>query len=157
MNWLDVCDDKNLQDLPYKIELNRHGQIVMSPTRNWHGYFASKIAHLLREEMSGGETLVECAIETADATKVADAVWVSDDRFQIIKDQASCSIAPEICVEVISPGNSNSEIESKRALYLAAGATEVWICDQKGNMRFFNKSAKMHRSKLCPDFPAKLR
>jgi Uma2 family endonuclease len=133
------------------------GQIVMSPTRNWHGYFASRIARRLAELMKGGGTLVECAIETEDATKVADAVWVSDERFQVIKDQASCSIAPEICVEVVPPSNSNSEIESKRALYLAAEATEVWTCDQKGKLRFFNKSGKIPRSKLCPDFPAKLR
>lgn len=25
MNWQQVCEDKNLADLPYKIELKRHG------------------------------------------------------------------------------------------------------------------------------------
>src|SRR5947207_13596440 len=145
MNWPEMCDDKNLQDLPYKIELNKNGQIVMSPTSNWHGYFASKIAHLLRDLMERGETLVECAIETEDSTKVADAVWVSDERFQIIKDEASCSVAPEVCVEVISPANSGAEISRKRALYLAAGATEAWVCDREGKLQFFDQSGKMPR------------
>jgi len=36
-------------------------------------------------------------------------------------------IAPEICVEVISPRNSPEEMAEKRALYFAAGADEVWF------------------------------
>jgi len=34
MQWQDVINDKSLQDLPYKIELNEHGNIVMSPASN---------------------------------------------------------------------------------------------------------------------------
>jgi len=156
MNWVDVCRDKNLSDLPYKIELNNAGQIVMSPTRNWHGYYASKIARLLAEFMETGETLVECAIETEDSTKVADAVWASSERFQIIKDEASCSIAPEICVEVRSPTNSNDEIARKRRLCLKAGATEFWVCGDDGQLEFFDETGKISRSRLCPLFPANL-
>jgi len=36
MRWQDVCGDKNLADLPYKIELNRWGQIVLSPADYQH-------------------------------------------------------------------------------------------------------------------------
>jgi Uma2 family endonuclease len=156
MNWLDLCKDKNLNDLPYKIELNNAGQIIMSPTRNWHGYYASKIARLLAEFMKTGETLVECAIETEDSTKVADAVWASSDRFQVIKDEASCSIAPEICVEVRSPTNSKEEIVRKRRLYLTAGASKFWVCDNDGQVEFYDATGKISRSRLCPSFPPKL-
>ncbi len=31
MEWKEVCENKQLQDLPFKIELNKWGQIVMSP------------------------------------------------------------------------------------------------------------------------------
>src|SRR2546430_17050497 len=99
MNWLDLCKDKNLQDLPYRLELSREGKIVMSPTRNRHGYLQSRIARVLGELMSTGETLVECAIETEDATKVADVVWVSEERVRIIKNEASCSVPPANCMQ----------------------------------------------------------
>ena len=33
MKWQEVLEDKSLQDLTYKIELNRWGQIVMSPAK----------------------------------------------------------------------------------------------------------------------------
>ena len=37
MNWQEVCEDRSLQDLPFKIELNEYGQIVMSPASNEQG------------------------------------------------------------------------------------------------------------------------
>lgn len=43
MNWQEVCADKNLQDLPFKIELNHWGQIVMSPTKNKHSVYQGLI------------------------------------------------------------------------------------------------------------------
>lgn len=156
MTWLELCNDKRFENLPYKIELTRTGKIVMSPTRNRHGYFASKIAQLLTQLMASGETLVECAVETADSTKVADVVWASDAMFDRIKDQASCSPAPEICVEVVSPSNTEAEISGKKDLYLNAGASEVWLCDDHGRMSFFDARARMPRSSLCPAFPERI-
>ncbi len=156
MTWLDVCKDKNLQDLPYKIELNKAGKIIMSPTRNRHGFYAGKITSLLSKLMNRGEVLVELAIDTKDSTKVADVAWVSPKTFKVICDEPSCSIAPEICVEVRSPFNPDSEMDEKRALYLAAGAKEFWLCNESGHMTFFNTKGQIKRSKLCPKFPAKL-
>ena len=36
MNWQEVCADPHLRDLPYKIELNERGQILMTPVRLYH-------------------------------------------------------------------------------------------------------------------------
>ena len=156
MTWLELCNDKRFENLPYKIELTRSGKIVMSPTRNRHGYFASKIAQLLTQLMASGETLVECAVETADSTKVADVVWASDTMFERIKDQASCSTAPEICVEVVSPSNTDEEIHGKKDLYFNAGAAEVWLCDEHGKLSFFTPQGGVPRSVLCPAFPSQI-
>lgn len=156
MTWAELCDNPKFQDLPFKIELNRAGQIIMSPTKNSHGYYASKIAQLLKKLMVNGETFVELAIETEDSTKVADAAWASDRIFKVIKNEASCSIAPEICVEVRSPGNTNAEIDFKRGLYLKAGAREYWVSDLAGRLQFFDSSGALAKSNLCPQFPEKL-
>lgn len=156
MTWAELCDNPKFQDLPFKIELNRAGQIIMSPTKNSHGYYASKIAQLLKKLMVTGETFVELAIETEDSTKVADAAWASDKTFKIIRDEVSCSIAPEICVEVRSPGNSNAEIDFKRDLYLKAGAKEYWVCDLAGRIEFFDSTGPIPASVLCPQFPQNL-
>lgn len=153
MKWQDICDDKLLQDLPYKIELNRWGQIIMSPAKIKHGFFQNRIGSLLDSLMAGGEVITECAVQTTDNVKVADVAWASDERADIILDKVSASVAPEICVEVRLDSNTNEEMEFKRNLYFEAGAKEVWICDRLGRMTFFILEKQLEKSELVPDFP----
>ncbi len=66
------------------------------------------------------------------------------------------TLAPEICVEIISPGNTKPEMDEKRRLYFEAGAEEVWFCDLKGALHFFGKAAPTRARKssaLCPTMP----
>jgi Uma2 family endonuclease len=69
-------------------------------------------------------------------------------------EAAAAPIAPEICVEVRSPSNTDAEMDAKRALYFEAGAEEVWICDEDGAMRFYDADGEMDASHRAPAFPA---
>lgn len=40
MRWEEVCEHQQLQDLPFKIELNKWGQIIMSPVKIKHSFIA---------------------------------------------------------------------------------------------------------------------
>lgn len=73
-----------------------------------------------------------------------------------IKNEADASIAPEICVEVISSSNTQKEMIEKRQLYFAAGAKEVWMCNENGELSFFNAEQPLPRSLLVPEFPEKV-
>ena len=42
MNWQEVCDDPILQNLPYKLELNRYGEVVMNVVRMEHSFYVKK-------------------------------------------------------------------------------------------------------------------
>jgi Uma2 family endonuclease len=66
--------------------------------------------------------------------------------------------APEICVEVLSPGNTPAEMREKMALYFDAGAREVWICNKSGAVQFFLRgaTAPAKASELCAAFPARV-
>jgi Uma2 family endonuclease len=66
--------------------------------------------------------------------------------------------APEICVEVLSPGNTDAEIREKTALYFDAGAQEVWHCSIAGVMTFLavGETQPLSISRLCPDFPTQV-
>jgi Uma2 family endonuclease len=153
MTWLEVCADKSLQDLPYKVELNRFGRIEMSPHRKEHSAFQGEIIRLLNGLMKGGLTFPECAIETSDGVRVPDVVWVSKLRWASMSDGAACSVAPEICIEVLSWTNNAHDIDAKGDLYFAAGAKEFWVCTEDGSVRFRSPLGPMKRSKLCPKFP----
>lgn len=156
MTWQEVCDDKTLQDLPFKIELNRWGNIEMSPHRRQHGLMQGRISARLAKLLSKGEIIVECAVDTSDGVRVPDVAWASTDRWNSMSDSASCSVAPELCVEVISASNTAEEMAHKRKLYFEAGAEEVWFCDEKGAVTFFSPKGGRNRSRLCPKFPAHL-
>jgi len=156
MNWQEVCEHPSLKDLPFKIELDELGRIIMSPVKIYHSLFQGEIEFLLRSLLKGGKTLPECAIKTSKGTKVADVAWVSLDLLAKIKGQAEASIAPEICIEVISTSNSKKEMLEKRQLYFEAGAKEVWLCNEQGEMQFFNAQQALSHSLLVPDFPEKV-
>jgi len=122
MNWQEVCADPHLRNLPFKIELNEYGQVVMSPVKVYHSAFQGEIEHRLRSLLPHGRTLPECAIATPKGTKTADVAWISPERFQIVREEDECSIAPEICVEVISSSNSKREIREKNRLVFQSGS-----------------------------------
>lgn len=77
-------------------------------------------------------------------------------REDLDPDDDASSIAPEICIEVLSPGNTPDEIESKRSLYFASGAVECWTCDENGRMRFFDRDVELSASRLVPRFPHRI-
>ena len=154
MNWDQVCERQDLRDLPYKIELNRFGQIVMSPASNHHGFLQVKIATSLVEIGDGASRVItECSVDTTDGTKVADVAWRSGAFRNERGSETPYSRAPEICVEIQSPSNSKAEMEFKRTLYFEAGAKEMWICNEAGELAFYAESGRMDSSRLFPKFP----
>lgn len=149
--WQSIIENPLFRDVPYKVETTRAGAILMSPASNWHGSAQSQIAFSLRSGRVGGEIITECSILTAEGVKVADVAWASDDFMNTHGYSTPYSIAPEICVEIVSPGNSTYEIETKVNLYLAKGAAEVWVVDQEGAVTFFDHSGMLAASRLVDD------
>ena len=158
MTWDEVLADPHLEDLPYKIELNKWGNIEMSPARNLHAKYQGRIAHLLGSMKPDGYVITEGPIETVENVKVPDVAWISFERNDAAAtpDEVYTDTAPEICVEIISPSNSLEEQMHKGSLYLRAGAEEFWLCNELGDVRFFNADGPLEHSRLCPDFPVRI-
>jgi Uma2 family endonuclease len=145
-----------------RIETDRHGHIIMYPPPGYsHGGYQAEIAHLLRILLPEGRVATETPLSTADGVKGVDVTWISKSRLAAIDKRVCLTKAPEICVEVLSPSNTLREMAEKRALYFAAGAREVWLCDEKGEkgrVTFFTGvgSRGQKSSRLCPDFPRRI-
>jgi len=152
VEWADVCVDPNLKDLPYKIELDQWGQIVMSPATVLHVLLQNAIADLLKASSASGKTLIELPVLTAENVKVPDVAWLSPERYEIIKPNAICPIAPEICIEVLSPSNTLAQMMHKKDLFIAAGAVEFWLCDDKGTLTFYDAKGIIGQSRLVAGF-----
>ncbi|MEM0968752.1 MAG: Uma2 family endonuclease [Verrucomicrobiota bacterium] len=152
--WDRLSQDSFLASLDYRIETDRHGQIVMSPLpAPSHGKKQSTIARLLGNQKHSGEVITECPISTSGGVKGAYVAWCSDDLWERLGDASCFTECPELAVEVVSPSNTKGEIEEKRLFYLQAGAKEVWICDEDGSIHVWTSRGEVESSALFPDFP----
>jgi Uma2 family endonuclease len=157
MTWAEVCEDKFLNSIDWRIETDRFGNIVMSPPpRSRHAEYQGEILRLLLRELKDRFALPECPIETSEGVKATDVAWVSRERRASRDNDPAYLIAPEICVEVMSPSNSPEELEERRRLFFEKGAIEFWVCDMLGNMTFSDAGGRLPKSKFCPGFPEKL-
>lgn len=118
----------------------------------------TELALQLQDALPAGRCIFSAPIQTTDGVKVADVGWFTMDRLRPIRRESVYPIAPQLCVEVISDSNNREEMIGKMKLYFAAGASEVWLCGEEGEMEFFTSAIPqaVSTSLLCPDFPAKL-
>ena len=153
--WRRAVEDPALNDLPYKVETNEYGQLIMSPVKLVHGIRQAEIAALLREHAcQAGRVAVEIGIDTSKGVKAPDVVWMSIERWsELSRDAEALTRAPEICIEVLSDSNTGAQMDEKRALYFESGALEFWTCELDGRMRFFSAAEELSASKLAPEFP----
>jgi Uma2 family endonuclease len=138
MRWAEVANDPVLRDLPYKVELNAYGKIEMSPATTRHARLQAHIAAEFARQLRDGVVLTECPVLTSFGVRVPDVAWASPLFFGKHGETSPLPAAPEICVEIVSPSNSDEEMRQKIAAYLAAGAREVWAVSEDGAIQFFD-------------------
>ncbi len=152
VKWRELIDNPFFRDIPYKVELNKYGQILMSPASNRHGILRNRTAREIELFKKSGEIIIECSILTSEGVKVADVAWASDEFMAEFGETTPYPKAPEICVEVKSPANSKAEMEEKIRLYLEKGALEVWIVDLSGKVSFYSHTGKIKKSNQVENF-----
>lgn len=147
MDWASAINNPFLKDLPFKIELDKWGKILMSPASNNHGSLQFETGVKIRDSKRGkGKVITECSIQTSQGVKVADVAWASDSFIEKFGFETPYKRAPEICVEIVSPSNSQGEIDEKIELYLSKGAHEVWIVSEDGNTKYYTYEGEIEES-----------
>lgn len=149
MQWHQVLSDSTLQNLPFKIELDGLGQLLMSPASNAHGAIQADLSAMLKAKFRRrGRVYAECSIQTHEGVRVADVAWASPE---FVADHADCTPfprAPELCIEIVSPSNSKAAIANKIHLYFAHGAQEVWVVTLKRKVTIHARGLAVERSQL---------
>ena len=147
MDWASAINNPFLKDLPFKIELDKWGKILMSPASNNHGSLQFETGVKIRDSKKGkGKVITECSIQTSQGVRVADVAWASDSFIEKFEFETPYRRAPEICVEIVSPSNSQGEIDEKIELYLSKGAHEVWIVSEDGQTRYYTYEGEIEES-----------
>jgi Uma2 family endonuclease len=85
------------------------------------------------DQSGDGEAIVAPGVIFADDDNVApDVVWMSSNRLaQILRPDGKLHGAPQLVVEVLSPGTANQhrDRDAKLKLYSRRGVDEYWIVD----------------------------
>jgi Uma2 family endonuclease len=117
-----------------RAELVKGEVMRISPTGYAHGLIESQIAHLLRvfvmEHHLGRILTGEVGIYTQrdpDSVRAADVAYISNERFAQVTSRGYLDIAPELIVEIISPGDRWTHIEDKLDEYFAIDVRLVWL------------------------------
>ncbi|MDP8923633.1 MAG: Uma2 family endonuclease [Chloroflexota bacterium] len=113
------------------------GELHVSRQPHWeHQYACHRAAYALEawHEQSGAGVVIPAPglIFAEDQDVAPDVVWISRERLAQAKDEAGhLRAAPELVVEVLSPGAANErrDREVKLALYSRQGVEEYWIVD----------------------------
>lgn len=144
--WGELAQDDQVPDW---YELTEHGELIMSPKpSNRHQRLCTEIAFQLRSQL-GGEAVVEAAVLTTSAgVRVPDVVWMPQEKWSISHTTQDLLQAPDLVVEVLSPGNRQTEINHKIQAYLASGIQEVLVVGLTGKMEFHRQDGVHSTSAL---------
>jgi Uma2 family endonuclease len=112
--------------------------VSRSPTFE-HQYACTALGHFLfawNQTAQLGEVVITPGLVFADDDDVSpDVVWISYERLPNALDEARhFRIAPELVVEVLSPGKANEDRDrkAKLKLYSRRAVQEYWIVDWIG-------------------------
>ena len=122
-----------------RYELVKGELIRMPPSGYEHGVRTVELTTPLHTHVKTNGLGVVCAAETGflltqdpDTVRAPDIAFISRERVEKIGAVKSYWIgAPDLAVEVVSPGDTVREVEAKVAEWLEAGARMVWVVSPK--------------------------
>lgn len=107
----------------------------MSPAGGEHGLIANELSTLLTIYVKANKLGRVCAAETGfiiarnpDTVRAPDTAFISNEQLSGIKrPKKYWPFAPDLAVEVVSPGDRAEEIEQKVKDWFSGGTRLVWI------------------------------
>lgn len=128
----------DLESIPQEREGDRHeiidGELIVTPAPAPPHQFASRNVfrrldrHVSRARL--GEVLfapVDIRL-TPDIVLIPDIIFIAKDRLHIVGPK-TVDAAPDLVVEILSPGTRQRDLTVKRDLYARFGVREYWIVD----------------------------
>jgi len=131
-----------------------HGEILREPSPGEeHGWVGANLliplGRFIQEHRLGRVYLAETGFVLArdpDTVRAPDIAFVSQERLDAeVRRGPYFEGAPDLAVEVLSPGNSPREIGAKVRDFLAAGSRAVWVVDPS------SRTVTVHQRDCIPE------
>ncbi len=142
----------------------------MTPAGNEHGYVAGEILGELRSYVKANSLGRTYAAETGfkiasdpDTVRAPDAAFVSRERLEKVGAVAGFwPGAPDLVVEVVSPGDTHTEVVEKSLAWLDAGCRMVLVAEpvrkvvtvyrSRENIRILTTEEAVDGADVIPDW-----
>jgi Uma2 family endonuclease len=143
----------------FRHELVKGELRTMSPAGSEHGAIIINLTLPLAQHVKAHKLGVVFGAETGfklaqhpDTVLAPDIAFVSRERIpQTGIPKTFWSGAPDLAVEVLSPGDTVKEVDEKVGEWLSAGATAVWVVNPKRKSVTVYRSLKDKRTLLEDD------
>ncbi len=153
------------------------GELYVTTQPHWeHQFVCTRLTRFLDQwddQADAGKVVQAPGVVFAEDEAVApDVVWISNERLATGLDSSGhLRVAPELVVEVVSPGSTNERRDraTKLKLYSRRGVQEYWIVDwRKRQVEVYRREqAALHlietlfggdelRSPLLPGFSCRV-
>jgi len=133
-----------------RAELIRGEVVWMAPAGGEHGFYANEINFPISAHVRSEKLGIVCTAETGftiahnpSTVRAPDVAFVSNEKLQSIGGKPPKKFwpfAPDLAVEVVSPGDTAEEIETKVQEWFDGGAREVWVAYPR------TRTIHLHRS-----------
>jgi len=122
-------------------ELVRGVLVVREPAGSRHGLITmnlgAELAVYAKQTGAGGVYAAESGFKLAsnpDTVRAPDIAFVTRERLPPPSMTGYPALAPDLAVEVLSPGDRAGEVLAKVAAWLSAGARLVWVLDPERHL-----------------------
>jgi len=116
-------------------ELVRGQLVVREPPSTRHGSVAARMVYLLSDHVYRhhvGVVVVEAGFKIEsdpDTVRAPDVAFIDRSREDQLPATGYAAFAPDLAVEVVSPGDRTGELLAKVGQWLDAGTSMVWLID----------------------------
>ena len=129
----------HMPDDGWRYELLEGRLVKMAPAGRVHGKYAMRLGWRMAQHVEAHQLGEVSAAETGfilatdpDTVRAPDAAFVSRERIEGVEEGPGYwPIAPDLAVEVISPNDTYTEVESKVFQWLDAGTRAVVVVDSR--------------------------
>lgn len=135
-------------DLPNKsTELVRGHLVVREPPGTHHGQVSARLTYLISHHAYQHDLGVVFGQDTGfhitsnpDSVRAPDLAFLRRERAVHLPNRGYARLAPDLAVEIISPGDRPGELLAKIGDWLDAGTSLVWVIDPE------RREGRVHRA-----------
>ncbi|MBC7843348.1 MAG: Uma2 family endonuclease [Gemmatimonadaceae bacterium] len=119
-------------------EVVRGRMLVREPPSLFHGVASARLLYLLAHHVYARTLGVVCAQDTGfhlftdpDTVRAPDVAFIRAERAAVIPPTGYGRTAPDLAVEILSPGDRRGDVLAKVEDWLKAGVSLLWVIEPK--------------------------